>query len=926
MLKNAGQDIGDFIRGLDKAVPMISAISLGLVGIAGFGLTAASNILAFGSSLASIGPAALALPGIVGGLAIGVIAAAVALKDFNKYVPDFAVGLGRTAKAGAAWKKLQDDMSSNFWVKAAKPIRELLGTLFPQFADGMRSISSNLGGFFGKLATSLSGAFNGTLGSMFKDLSASIDVAAGGTDAYAGIIKNLGAVGAGYLPRLAGWFVDISKRFDSFIAKSSADGRLKGWIDTAIIALKDLGSIIANISGIFAGLARAATAAGGSSFGVMADSLERVNKAVNSPAFQTGLVSVLFAAHQAFKAIFTQSGPGVSAFFESLGKVLVQILPGVGTAIGSLLDGLGRALSSPAFTTGFVAMFAGIEKAVNSLYPAFVPLGAALGALGPVIGALAANLGPLVTQLVVGLEPSFTKVANAVTPLIPILGGMLSGAISVLIGVINVAAGVFVFFATQAAQHTTTFKVIVIAALVLIGLHYTILGAQALANAALQAAAWVKNTIAAVVATATFVAKVAVQVFWWGVLAINAALGAAGVVLAWISTAAAAILNVAIAVAQEVIAVLSWIAHGVAATANALIIVAGWIAVAAGAVVSAASAVISFAVWVGGWIAMAATATISAITMAAAWVIALGPIALVIAVVVALVVLIILNWDTVKNATIVVWNAISAAVAASWDFITGLVSGAIRAVVNIVTGAWNAIQNATSAVWNAIQSVTSGGVSGAVAFIASLPGRALGAMNALTGVLAGVASAAFGAMAGAVSAGIGNVLSFFGGIGGRMLGAMGDLGGVLAGAGRAVIDGFLNGITGAFGRVRDTLSNLTSMLPSWKGPPRTDAMILMNAGQLVIGGFIDGLESRYDDVKKSLAGLSMEVGKTTIASPDMSKMDVTSKATMAVNSNLAADQGAASQRTLIYNAAPGSSLSSEESLWAAADRARMVGW
>lgn len=917
-LQKAGTDLGDFLRGLDKAAPAIAAVGLALVTATGFGLTAASNILAFGSSLVSIGPAALALPGILGGIGIGIAATVVSMRDFNKIFPQFAIGVGRKTTAGNVFQELQNVMSSNFWKNATVPISHFLNTLVPQFSDGMKIVSTELGGFFGKLATSLTGAFNGALGTMFRDLSSSIAIASGGTDAYAGIIKNLGAVGAGYLPRLAQFFVNISVQFDSFIAKAAADGRLKGWIDTGVTALRDLGRVIANIAGIFAGFARAATAAGGSTFGIMADTLDRVNKAVSSPAFQTGLTSVLFAAHQAFKAIATQSGPGVSSFFDSLGKVLVQILPGAGTAVGALLDGLGRALSNPAFTSGVVSLFAGIEKAVNALYPAFAPLGAAFGILGPLIGTMVANLGPLVAQLIVGLGPAFTAMVVAITPLIPLLGGVLVGAITGLTAIISALTPVFVFFAEQAAKHTTTFQVIVVTALTLAGAAYVTMGIVSAINAAKVVAANVSMAISTAV-------SVAETIFLWTLYAAGSIASAATVVLSWISTSAAAVASVTIAVAQEVLAVLSWIAHGVAAAANALIVVAGWVATAAGAVAAGIVYVIQGALIVGSWVAMGIAATVSAIAMAAAWVIALGPIALVIAVVIALVALIILNWDTVKNATIVVWNAIVGAVSAAWNFMVGLVSGAVNAVMGVVTSAWNAIQNATSAVWNAIQGVTSGGVSGVVSFISSLPGRALGAMNALTGVLTGVASAAFSSMAGAVSNGIGNVLGFFGGIGGRILDSMGNLGGILAGAGRQIIDGFINGITGAFGRVRDTLSNLTSMLPSWKGPPKTDAIILLNAGQLVIGGFIDGLESRYDDVKKSLAGLSMEIGKTTIAAPDVSDMNVTGKASMAVNSNLAS-QGAASQRTLIYNAAPGSSLSSEESLWAAADRARMVGW
>lgn len=934
-LQRAGSDIGEFLRDLDKAAPAIAGVGLALVTLTGFGLTAASNILAFGSSLLSIGPTALALPGILGGTAIGIGVMVAALKDFNKIFPDVKASLS----------SLQDVISNNFWVRAKAPMRDLIDNILPALRSGFGQTATQLGGFFGSLATSIKSTLVSKLAGMFADLSKSIDIASTGTKAYAGIITTLGQVGAGYLPRLAQAFVNISVRFDNFLAAAAADGRLQGWIDTGIIALKDLGRVIGNIAGIFSGLTQAAKAAGGSTFGIMADTLERVNRAVSSPGFQTGLTSVLFAAHQAFQAIATQSGPGVSAFFDSLGKVLVQILPGVGTAIGSLLDGVGKALSNPAFTGGIVAMFAGISTAVNALAPAFVPLGAALGALGPLIGVIVTNLAPLITALIVGLTPSFVALVQAITPLIPILGGALlqiitsltpvvsvlvdafaalvsggiipalTAAISALVPVIAVLAPVLGTVIVTALQTLTpllpglaqAFTVLMVALAPLIPVIGTVL-----VNALVAIAPLIPGLATAFVNLVTAAAPLIPIIGPILLAAINALLpvvGALTTVLAtfgtWLTSNATVIQTVL--VAALVVLAINWAATAVAAATSVVI------------------QAVNFAIMIAGYLAMGISATASAIVMAAAWLIALGPIALVIAVVVALVVLIILNWDTVKNATVAVWNAISGAISAVWNFLKDFVSGAVKAVVGFAVDAWNNIQSATTSAFNTVKEVVTNAISAVVNFVTSLPGKVVAALSNLGSSLYNIASSAFNTFSDAVNTGVAKVIGFFTGIGGKILDSMGDLGGVLSGAGRKIIEGLISGITGAFGKVKETLSNLTSSLPSWKGPPRTDAVILVNAGQLVIGGFIDGLESRYDDVKKSLAGLSMEIGKTTIAAPDVSDMNVTGKASMAVNSNLAS-QGAASQRTLIYNAAPGSSLSSEESLWAAADRARMVGW
>jgi len=92
------------------------------------------------------------------------------------------------------------------------------------------------------------------------------------------------------------------------------------------------------------------------------------------------------------------------------------------------------------------------------------------------------------------------------------------------------------------------------------------------------------------------------------------------------------------------------------------------------------------------------------------------------------------------------------------------------------------------------------------------------------------------------------------GMPGRILGALGDLGGLLRNAGGRVIQGFLDGIQAGFARVRAKLSELTGMLPDWKGPERVDASILYGSGQLVAGGFEAGFVDRFTGRTRATMG------------------------------------------------------------------------
>jgi phage-related protein len=224
----------------------------------------------------------------------------------------------------------------------------------------------------------------------------------------------------------------------------------------------------------------------------------------------------------------------------------------------------------------------------------------------------------------------------------------------------------------------------------------------------------------------------------------------------------------------------------------------------------------------------------------------------------------------------------------------GLVIAAVVGLVVVVVKNWDTIRRVTSDLWNTVKRLT---------------------------------GEAWERVKDAVRTGISGVLGFFRAMPGQILGALGNLDKLLLNAGRQVVDGFVRGITSAFGKVRDTLSNLTDMLPDWKGPASKDRVILKDAGRLVIGGLVIGMESQYGRVQKSLTGLTRSIGETVVPVPQfatprsmggsvahaLAGVEMVG-ATVTVNKNLT------------YNAAPGSSLGAEEDLFAAASRTRMVGW
>lgn len=109
------------------------------------------------------------------------------------------------------------------------------------------------------------------------------------------------------------------------------------------------------------------------------------------------------------------------------------------------------------------------------------------------------------------------------------------------------------------------------------------------------------------------------------------------------------------------------------------------------------------------------------------------------------------------------------------------------------------------------------------------------------------------------------ILAAFKALPGQIKGVFSGAGSFLADAGRRVIQGFIDAVQGAFGRVRDTLSRLTGLLPSWKGPKSLDLKILAKPGQWVMQGFQRSLEAGYADVSNSLGTFTSGLGGTVNA-------------------------------------------------------------
>ncbi|MFD7738060.1 hypothetical protein [Kitasatospora sp. NPDC059800] len=889
VLNSMFERLTDTLKNLDRTVPVIGSLALAIAGLAGWGISAASNLAALSASLAQIGAASLLLPGLLGGMAVGLGVTVAAFKDFNKVLPEVKGQLSG----------LQDTISSAFWAKAAQPIRELVDGLLPKFTAGVAKTADQLGGFFAGFATALQGSLDPALDQMFVDLAGSIDIATGGTAAFANIIAVLGKVGTSYLPALAGWFVSISERFSAFLTASEGDGRLKGWIDGGIQSLKDLGSVLAHTGGILAGVARAAEAAGGSSLGMLADTLARIHATVDSPGFQAGLTGVFRAAHEAMSQIATQSGPAVKQFFTEFAALAETILPQVGQTIGTALGAVASALAQPAVTQGVTAMFSGLQAAVSALAPAMAPAGQALGALMQVIGAFAAMLGPLVAAALVPLSGAFSALAPAVIPIIGLLGGALTGAIQQLAPYIaqlvpivgELLGGAFQALSAVLPVASALFGQILAAVAPLIEQFASGLGPIL----AVVAQAWVtimtalQPVIAVLLQLLTAILTPLIGVFQSIIADCLPPLAEA---FAGLAEATKPLLEALLGIVNFLMPVL---APAIEFVAKVLVDV---LITAINAVENIFRGTVD--VIMGIWNIFAGLFT-------GDW----GQM-----------------WEGVKQLFLGIWELIKGAFEAALVIgMGGILKGGMALIKGGWEAAWGAIKAFGEGIWNAIKGGGQFFISGLKGFIDDGLQWIKSLWESAWNGIGNFCSTAWGRIGEAVKSGVSTAVETIKSLPGKAVEALGNIGSTLLDAGKKLIEGLINGIKSKFDSVKSTLSDLTSKLTDWKGPEPVDRVLLTGAGQTVIDGFIRGLESRYGAVRQSLKGLTEDVADTEFHSPTIGQLRAARGVYASTASAFArSSTGSGVTKVLNYYAAPGTSLSSEEDLFAASGRARMVGW
>lgn len=238
-----------------------------------------------------------------------------------------------------------------------------------------------------------------------------------------------------------------------------------------------------------------------------------------------------------------------------------------------------------------------------------------------------------------------------------------------------------------------------------------------------------------------------------------------------------------------------WIALGVAAMKSGIKQAAAWAMAKAGALKAAVMHSTQIAIMIAKWVALGVAAMAQAVIMAASWLIAFWPIALIIAAIIGLVALIVMNWDTIRNATVAAWNAV-------WKFVSDI----ITAVVNWIVARFNDV----------------------ITFFKNIPGWITSALATVWDVLTWPFRTAFGW----VSDRITDAVDWFKNLPGYIGDALGALWDAITAPFKAVFNWIKDRIEDLFGWVTDTIDAVKAAIGMANGAKVGKA----NGGSKKFGG------------------------------------------------------------------------------------------
>ncbi|MEO6081560.1 MAG: hypothetical protein ABIQ18_00440 [Umezawaea sp.] len=677
------------------------------------------------------------------------------------------------------------------------------------------------------------------------------------TSLFADLGGQVGGLGAIYLPVLRAGLADVASGFNVGARGAVEFAREGRTVDDVRSILDTTGQSVRSLSGGFAPLLAALLdiAAVGSTFlpgfaSGLGESAETFARFI-ATARETGqlqawmsaglsalgdLFGLLSNLAQIVFTVFSAANSGGASLLGVLNAVtgsilaflrsaegataLQQIFGGLGAVASALLP-LISAIAQTLITTlapAIAVLGPMLAAAFTALIPAIAPLGQILASIAPLLGIAAQALVSMLVPAVAALAPIVAALAPALGTVAGLLGGAVGSAITALTPALIQLAGVLAPLITQLggllAQALATIAPLFADLLTALAPIIGVFGGAFVQ--VLGAVLPILGQLGALLAGVLLAALNAVSPVLPVIVAAISQL--AGIITTALATAAPVLTEVATLLGQLLAQAITALVPILAPLIGALL-----------GIVTALLPLLPPLLSLVGTLLPPLTELITA----------LAPVIIEAANVVALLVTAITPLiTTIAELLIPIITALLGVVTPVFDSIGSIIAGAMRyiqGVINVVMGiisgdwgrVWTGLQEMLGGIWDMIKGTLRASLDVLIALFVNLPGS--------------------------------------------ILGALGDLGGLLVEAGKNIIRGLLRGIESAFQAVRNKLSELTNLLPDWKGPPAKDRVLLRANGVLIMRSLVTGLQDEEPAVRDYLTNLTRRIPLTL----DRSTVDIT---------------------------------------------------
>lgn len=226
-------------------------------------------------------------------------------------------------------------------------------------------------------------------------------------------------------------------------------------------------------------------------------------------------------------------------------------------------------------------------------------------------------------------------------------------------------------------------------------------------------------------------------------------------------------------------------------------------------------------------------------------------------------------WDSITNALTTAWNSVSEFFTGLWESITTGLESAWNGVATFFTGLWTSISTGFTTAWSAVGTFLSdtwtkitdkvkSGWNAIIDWIKGIPGRFLENLRAIGNIASDMWGWVIGMKDKAVE-GFTTLVDWVKLLPAKILAALGSVGTLLLDAGKNILKGFLDGLKAGFDGVKDFVGGIGGWIADHKGPKAYDLALLVPAGGWIMDGLQSGIEAEIPSLRNTLDRVSNEI-------------------------------------------------------------------